>query len=165
METGASVPDQIKKRPGPVSLFRGKRRAPVTLTLTPAHHVKVRNNMRRLALTRADLIALLIDKYADIVSIPPKDPAYARLRDAVAALGGNLDYQPWKGPLGGKWVLELGGRSLPLESDESKRSPILDACYQSKPDLSAPASSADHPDEIDVAGLAALFDTHSRHAG
>lgn len=29
-------------RPGPVSLFRGKERKPVTLTLTPEHHQKVK---------------------------------------------------------------------------------------------------------------------------
>lgn len=55
--------------PGQVSLFRGKVRAPVSITLTPDHHSKVRRNMRRLGLTRADFIGLLIEKYADTVKI------------------------------------------------------------------------------------------------
>lgn len=55
--------------PGQVSLFRGKVRAPVSITLTPEHHLKVRRAMRRLGLTRADLIGLLIEKYADTVKI------------------------------------------------------------------------------------------------
>jgi hypothetical protein len=55
--------------PGQVSLFRGKVRAPVTLTLTPDHHTKVNKNMRRLGLTRADLIGLLIERHADTVRI------------------------------------------------------------------------------------------------
>lgn len=61
---------EAKKRTtvsGPVSLFRGKIRAPVSITLTPEHHYKVDRNMRRLGLTRADLIGLLIEKYADDV--------------------------------------------------------------------------------------------------
>jgi len=55
--------------PGQVSLFRGKVRAPVSITLTPEHHAKVNRNMRRLGVTRADLIGLLIEKYADGVKI------------------------------------------------------------------------------------------------
>lgn len=56
-------------RPGPVSLFRGKVRAPVSLTLTREHHDKVNAAVERLKLTRADVIALLIDKYADTVTL------------------------------------------------------------------------------------------------
>ena len=56
--------------PGPVSHFRRKIRAPVTLTLTPEHHVKVNRAMERLGLSRADTIALLIDQFADTVRIP-----------------------------------------------------------------------------------------------
>ena len=60
-----------RKMPGAASLFRGKvRNSPVTVTLTPDHHTKVKRNMRRLGLTRADLIALLIDKHADTVTMP-----------------------------------------------------------------------------------------------
>jgi hypothetical protein len=43
-------------RTGPPSLFHGKVRKPVTLTLSPTHHVKVRTAMQRLGLTRADVI-------------------------------------------------------------------------------------------------------------
>ena len=56
-------------RPGPVSLFRNKVRAPVTLTLTREHHSKVNAAMQRLKLTRADVLALLIEKYADTVTL------------------------------------------------------------------------------------------------
>jgi len=56
--------------PGPVSLFRGKVRKPVSLTLTPEHHVKVNRAMERLKLSRADVIALLIDKHADNIELP-----------------------------------------------------------------------------------------------
>ena len=55
--------------PGKASLFRGKVRAPVSITLTKEHHAKVRRAMRRLGLTRADLLGLLIDRYADVVSL------------------------------------------------------------------------------------------------
>lgn len=55
--------------PGQVSLFRGKVRAPVSITLTPEHHEKVRRAVERLGITRADLIGLLIDRYADTVKI------------------------------------------------------------------------------------------------
>lgn len=50
-------------------MFRGKVRAPVSLTLTPAHHAKVQQAMKRLGLTRADVIALLIDRHAETVSL------------------------------------------------------------------------------------------------
>jgi len=58
---------QVTAPPGPVSYFRRKIRAPVTLTLTPDHHVKLAKAMRRLDLSRADTIGLLIEKYADTV--------------------------------------------------------------------------------------------------
>lgn len=58
-----------KVLPGQVSLFRGKVRAPVSLTLTREHHRKVKAATRRLHLTRADVIGLLIEKYADTVTI------------------------------------------------------------------------------------------------
>jgi hypothetical protein len=54
---------------GKASLFRNKVRAPVSITLTKEHHAKVRRAMRRLGLTRADLIALLIERYADVVTL------------------------------------------------------------------------------------------------
>ena len=55
--------------PGKASLFRNKVRAPVSITLTREHHEKVRRAMRRLRLTRADLIGLLINEYADEVTL------------------------------------------------------------------------------------------------
>lgn len=64
---------------GQKSLFRGKVRAPVNLTLTPAHHEKLREAMKRLGLTRADLIALLIERHADTVTLDePTDRDVAR---------------------------------------------------------------------------------------
>ncbi len=50
---------------GQPSLFRHKRRETVTLTLTDGHHEKVERAVLRLGLTRADLIGLLIDLFAD----------------------------------------------------------------------------------------------------
>lgn len=82
--------NRVSKRPGPKSLFPGKRRAPVSLTLTPKHHKKVDDNMRRLGLTRADLIGLLIEKFADIVTLPGNEQKYESLRDALSVLGGRL---------------------------------------------------------------------------
>lgn len=58
-----------KSLPGKASLFRKKVRAPVSITLTREHHQKVRRNMRRLGLTRADFLGLLIEKYADRVKL------------------------------------------------------------------------------------------------
>ena len=46
--------------PGPVSLFRGKIRAPVSLTLTTAHLHKLQRAVKRLGITRADVIARLL---------------------------------------------------------------------------------------------------------
>jgi hypothetical protein len=54
--------------PGPKALFRRKRRAPVTITLTPDHHMLVNAAKVRLGLSRADLIGLLIEKYASTVT-------------------------------------------------------------------------------------------------
>jgi len=48
-------------------MFRHKVRAPVSITLTPAHHKKIRKAARRLKLTRADTIGLLIELYAETV--------------------------------------------------------------------------------------------------
>ena len=62
-----------KKLTGPASLFRKKVRAPVSLTMTKQHHAVLRRAMRRLGLTRADVLALLIDKYGDIVQLPTKE--------------------------------------------------------------------------------------------
>jgi hypothetical protein len=55
--------------PGQVSLFRGKVRRPVSITLTPTHHEKVTKATKRLGITRSDLLGLLIDQFADTVRI------------------------------------------------------------------------------------------------
>lgn len=55
--------------PGQVSLFRGKIRAPVSVTFTPEHHYKIDRNAARLGLTRADFLGLLVEKYADSVKL------------------------------------------------------------------------------------------------
>jgi hypothetical protein len=54
---------------GRASLFRNKVRAPVSVTLTEEHHAKVNKAMRRLGLSRSDLFALLVEKYADVVTV------------------------------------------------------------------------------------------------
>jgi len=62
----------LNATPGWNSLFRNKVRAPVSITLTRRHHAKIRKAMKRLKLTRADVIGLLIDRYADTVTLPQK---------------------------------------------------------------------------------------------
>ena len=146
--------EKVKKRPGPGSLFRGKRRAPVSLTLTPDHHKKVETAKRRLDVSRSDLIGLLIESYADTVVKPRKEQPYQRLRNAVAALGGTLEENKFSGPQGKTWVLELGGKRLSVRSD-SKAFRLLDAC-SSKPS-SAASRAPDGDDNIDPRGLADLF--------
>jgi hypothetical protein len=101
----------------------------VSLTLTPKHHKKVEENMRRLGLTRADLIGLLIDKFAEVVALPGKDQKYERLRDALSVLGGRLERRGFSGPRGALWVVELGGKHLSLESD-GETFPLLDDCFE-----------------------------------
>ena len=144
------------KRPGPVSLFRGKVRKPVSLTLTPAHHLKVKNNKHRLDITRADLIGLLIEKYADSVTKVWID-AYKPLRDAVATLGGTLEHHKQNEPRGGTWVLTFGDQCLKMPSEQSQRYPDLDACYKLKDGVEITGTWEDRSDKIDPAGLARLF--------
>ena len=55
---------------GPVSLFRGKVRAPVSVTLTERHHEKVNRAMKRLGLSRSDVVGLLIEQHADGLRLP-----------------------------------------------------------------------------------------------
>ena len=61
--------------PGPLSLFRYKVREPVSLTLTKAHHEKVKLGMERLGITRADFIGLLIERYAEQVQLTTQEKA------------------------------------------------------------------------------------------
>jgi hypothetical protein len=63
------VPKVKDKMSGQVSLFRGKVRAPVSVTLTPHHHDKVNRNVKRLGITRSDFVGLLIEKFADAVKL------------------------------------------------------------------------------------------------
>jgi len=143
-------------RTGPASLFHGKVRKPVTLTLNPTHHAKVRNAMKRLGLTRADVVALLIEKYADTVTVEFPG-AYKKLRDAVEGLGGTLTHEKRDEPRGGTWVLRLGDQCLKMPSEQSQRYPLLDACYRLKGGVPLSGTWKDQTDEIDPAGLAQLF--------
>lgn len=56
--------------PGKASLFRNKVRAPISITLTKAHRAAAAKAMRRLGISRSDLVALLIESYADKVALP-----------------------------------------------------------------------------------------------
>jgi len=56
--------------PGRDSLFRKKVRQPVSVTLTRRHHRKLREAMKRLNLSRSDLIGLLVDVHADSIRVP-----------------------------------------------------------------------------------------------
>lgn len=143
-------------RTGPPSLFHRKLRKPVTLTLNTAHHDKVNAARKRLDLTRADLIALLIDKYADTVTTEYAS-AYKRLREAVAALGGTLVHERRGEARGGTWVLTLGEKSLRMPSQQSQRYPDLDACYRLKEGVELTGTWEDYTDHIDPAGVARLF--------
>lgn len=56
---------------GPASLFRRKvREKPVSATFTRRHHAKLNAAAKRLNLTRADVLGLLVDLYADVLRIP-----------------------------------------------------------------------------------------------
>ncbi len=149
--------EELKKRRGPVSLFPGKRRAPVSLTLTPEHHKKVDTNKRRLGITRADFIGLLIEKYAEVVVSTHEEHAYQEVRDAVVALGGTLEHQMFGGPHSESWVLELGSKRISIRK-QGGAFPALQACYRSGPADGAMAASTGKRD-IDPAGLADLFKT------
>lgn len=61
--------DDDKPMSGQKSLFRGKIRQPVSITLTPDHHHIVTKGMRRTGLTRSDFIGLLIEKHGNTVNI------------------------------------------------------------------------------------------------
>jgi hypothetical protein len=53
---------------GPHSLFRGKQRMPISVKLTQQHLDACARNAARLGVTRSDLIALLVERYADTVA-------------------------------------------------------------------------------------------------
>lgn len=106
--------------------------------------------MLRLNLTRADFIGLLIEQHADMVEIPVDDQRYRRLRSAVNALGGSLDYRKFNGPRGAAWILGLGEKRVELESSD------LDGCYRSSRE--ALEQSLGRADEIDLGGFIALFE-------
>jgi len=63
----ARIQEMPKPKKGRRALFRGKVRAPVSITLTKRHHAQVKAAAERLGVTRADLIGLLIERYADLV--------------------------------------------------------------------------------------------------
>ncbi len=139
------------KRRGRKSVFHAKVRKPVSLTLTPAHHAKVNKNMARLGLTRADFIGLLIERHADTVS---SAGAYDRLKQAVQALGGTLAYSANNGPIGGRWILSLGGKVLPIPT---RHPALLDACFQLQDSVAASRAREGELGVVDPAGLAKLF--------
>ncbi len=56
--------------PGPKSLFRGKVRQPLSITLTRRHGAKLKAAMRRLDLSRSDVVGLCLDLYADALRVP-----------------------------------------------------------------------------------------------
>lgn len=69
-----TIPQARKRMTGPRSKFRGKVRAPVSITLTSDHHTKVDRNRKRLGLTRSDFLALLVERYAEHVSLEESHP-------------------------------------------------------------------------------------------
>jgi len=69
------MPTRTRAKIGRPALFSGrfgiKDRRPVSITLSPRHHQKLRRAMKRLDLTRADVIALLVELHADALTLPP----------------------------------------------------------------------------------------------
>ncbi len=61
-----------RRRGGRLSLFPGKRRGrTISITMTDEHYRRLDAALHRLKLTRSDTLALLVDRYAEIVEIPP----------------------------------------------------------------------------------------------
>lgn len=61
------------KRSGPATLYPGKvRDAPITFTAQEDQHTKLTRATKRLGITRADVLCLLIDQHADTVAVPRK---------------------------------------------------------------------------------------------
>ena len=161
---------KLRKLPGPKALFRGKVRAPVSLTLTPEHHRKVKERSEKLKITRADLIGQLIERYADVVTLEPAAAVdapdlrrgYERLQRAVAALGATLEHKRWNGPRGKMWILSWGGRHLEIDSD-SKLFTALDNCYQLK--STAEVADGTVEDALDAGMVAQLFGELAKSPG
>ena len=64
-----------KSLAGRISLFRGKIRGkPLSVTLTPRHWALLDDAAARLVLTRADVIGLLLHRYANSVTLPTTLP-------------------------------------------------------------------------------------------
>ena len=57
-------PSTWERMTGQRSQFRGKVRAPVSITLTDKHHSQVNQNRNRLGLSRSDFMALLVERNA-----------------------------------------------------------------------------------------------------
>jgi hypothetical protein len=121
---------KVKNRPGPASLFRGKIRAPVSLTLTPAHHLKVQQNKQRLGLSRSDLIGLLIENHANTVS-KEVGPFYFHLKCASSgdtrkpAVSSGTLYKT----LCGRWVYD----SIAADADCQDRWVTCPRCRERDP--------------------------------
>jgi hypothetical protein len=145
-----SMARKFKTLPGPVSMFRGKVRKPVSLTLTPAHHAKVDAAVRRLGVTRADLIGLLVERYADTVTAESSD--YQRLIEAIGALGGRLEFDRWNGPQGAAWLLVLGKKRLRFLRPYA----ALEACFGTH-GAGSGSNESGVKREIDASGVAELF--------
>lgn len=63
----------VKVKLGRVALFRGKVRGkPLSVTLTPRHWHLLDEAASRLVLTRADVVGLLIHRYAATVTLPTR---------------------------------------------------------------------------------------------
>lgn len=62
-----------KSLTGRVSLFRGKERGkPLSVLLTPLHWKLLDDAAKRLVLSRADVVALMVHRYARTVTIPSR---------------------------------------------------------------------------------------------
>lgn len=137
-------------------MFRGKVRAPVSITLTPAHHRWVAKAAKRLTISRSDLIGLLIDKHARTVKRTYPD-AYRELVHVVEAMGGTLTHQRAEQPRGGSWILTVAGRCRTFPSQQAEAYPALDACYELKPGIVPSGTWNDQSRQLNLSGLAELF--------
>lgn len=75
MTSVAVEQDETTEEPGRrgwQSLFTNKVRSPVSLTLTKKHHRQIKAAAKRVGLTRADTIGLLIELYADLLTANDK---------------------------------------------------------------------------------------------